>query len=66
MEDLQYAIFCFFCQLTTDEVVAEELTALVFCDVLTTLLRGDVPMLFTTEKDKVTATILYVLTQRLK
>ena len=66
MEDLEYAIFCFFCQLTTDEEVAKELTSLVFYDVLTTLLSGGVPMLFTTEKDKLTATILYVLAQRLK
>jgi hypothetical protein len=46
--------------------VAKELTSLVFYDVLTTLLSGGAPMLFTTEKDKLTATILYVLAQRLK
>ena len=64
MEDLKYAIFDIFCRLTTDEQVAMELTSLVFGDVLVTLLKG-VPFLFTTEKDNVTAAVLYVLAKRL-
>lgn len=65
MEDLKYAIFDIFCRLTEDEQVAMELTSLVFGDVLVTLLKRDVPFLFTTEKDNVTAAVLYVLSRRL-
>ena len=65
MEDLKYAIFDIFCRLTKDDQMAMELTSLVFGDVLVTLLKDGVPPLFTTEKDNVTAAVLYVLARRL-
>lgn len=65
METLRYRILDIFLRLTTDEFMAEQLTDLVFADVLVTLLKDGVPFLYTTDTDKVTAAVLYVLARRL-